>query len=237
MSSLEKLILVPHETPVKIATATEPTVADGRGGWIKLPARIRLGPRTIELSKQLVVLRGERRLKPGTITFLEGLSGSGKSRLLREIIDTLHHQLSIGLVPQEPSRCFPDEMTVYEAIDGGPARLDANKVGTWFPRFESALWGRRFYSLSEGQRQRLLLAREGLRLDAPSDSKRPRLFLLDEPFGSVDPVSHVAMLERIVAWIASRPTEAMALIVSHSPDADAMIARDVEVQRWRLEVT
>lgn len=231
----------------------EPSVADGRGGWIKLPKTIRLGARSLSLKTQLVAVRGSRKLQPGTLTILEGLSGSGKSRLLREMTASLADQIMIGLVPQEPGRCFPGEMTVYEAIDAHDAIALEPEAATWFPSFERALWSRRFDSLSEGQRQRVLLAREGLRLDGRDahgagkdardrrggrEKKRARLLLLDEPFGSVDPVSHVAMLERVVAWIASRPTEAMALIVSHSADADAAIAfeRGIDAARWRLEV-
>lgn len=220
----------------------DPSVADGRGGWIKLPKTIRLGARSLSLKTQLVAVRGSRKLQPGTLTILEGLSGSGKSRLLREMTAALGDQIMIGLVPQEPGRCFPGEMTVYEAIDPRDAIALEKEAATWFPSFERALWARRFDSLSEGQRQRVLLAREGLRLDARDEhargKKRARLLLLDEPFGSVDPVSHVAMLERVVAWIAARPSEAMALIVSHSADADAAIAleRGIDAARWRLEV-
>ena len=110
---------------------------------------------------------------------------------------------------------------------GGAARWFGSAPG-------DDLLARSVGSLSEGERQRILLAAEAARLDA---ARGPRLLLLDEPFGAVDPPAHLRLMEALLRWIPEDAGCNAAILVSHSPLVDLGLARafGVPTREWTID--
>ena len=130
-------------------------------------------------------------LAPGHLLVLEGRNGAGKTTLLRALL---------GLHPlTAKSLHFRGDLTVRENLHYNLAIGDEDAAGD----VDSlcADLGLAGYedtptrSLSAGQRKRAALARLAA-------SRRP-LWLLDEPFAGVDPIS-VSEIQRIVAHLKDR---------------------------------
>ena len=151
----------------------------------------------------------------GSFVALVGASGSGKSTLLKTVnrlvepstgevffegeeVSTLALPLlrrRIGYVFQSIG-LFP-HMSVAENIAIGPRlageRLSREKIGellAWV-ELDGAMAARMPDELSGGQRQRVGVAR--------ALAAEPHLLLMDEPFGSLDPVTRDALGERVRA--------------------------------------
>jgi ABC-type cobalamin transport system ATPase subunit len=107
----------------------------------------------------------------------------------------------------------------------------------WFGRgLDEAMLGRSMDALSEGERQRVLLAAEVLRLEQAAPHTRLRLLLLDEPFGSVDPPAHLRLMQSLLGWLRESGRRA-AVLVSHSPRVDLGLAHasGVPTTEWIIE--
>lgn len=154
-------------------------------------------------------------VEKGEFVALVGASGSGKSTLLKTVnrlvvpdagqvlIDgqdagaqpLARLRRRIGYVFQEIG-LFP-HMTVGENVAIGPrlARcpLAAARIGELLTRvgLDPAMAGRMPAALSGGQRQRVGVAR--------ALATGPGLLLMDEPFGALDPITRVALGERVRA--------------------------------------
>src|SRR5205807_9104657 len=106
------------------------------------------------------------RVRGGELVVLSGPSGCGKSTLLREIAARPPAPVEVGYVMQDGARAFPPEMPVREVLGEGPARTRRALAQGWFGnQLDDALVSRPVGTLSEGERQRVLLAGEVLRLD------------------------------------------------------------------------
>lgn len=162
-------------------------------------------------------------LQVGDFVSLVGPSGCGKSTLLRAVAGLLapsqgvvevfarpphiaRRDREIGLVAQEsgllPWRTVEQNVRLSVEIAGGEADIPAllDRVGiAGFERYRPA-------ELSGGMRQRVALARALVH--------RPRLLLMDEPFGALDELSREAMRRELLAlWESERIT---VLFVTHA---------------------
>lgn len=178
------------------------------------------------------VLRGvSLRVEPGTTTALLGRSGSGKTTLLRTVNalvrptsgrvlvdgrdvaaeDVIVLRRGIGYVIQETG-LFP-QMTVERNVGmslelAGRAREEIRKraaemllmVGLPEDAAERYPW-----QLSGGQRQRVGVAR--------ALANEPKVLLMDEPFGALDPLTRAEM-QTMLRELLQR-TEVTTLIVTH----------------------
>lgn len=178
----------------------------------------------------------------GEFVSIVGPSGCGKSTLLRLVAGLLpsqggavevlggtaaeaQHAQALGLVAQEPGLLpWRDvEANVRLPLDvtraGDPERVHAllEQVGiAEFAKYRPA-------ALSGGMRQRVALARALVH--------RPRLLLMDEPFGALDELSREAMrLELLRIWEQERIA---VLFVTHSVTEAVLLSDRVVVMSGR----
>jgi ABC-type multidrug transport system ATPase subunit len=180
----------------------------------------------------------EARIREGELVVLCGPSGSGKSTLLRAMVDRRLASVAVGYVTQDLGRAFPAEMPVREVLDASH-RLHADRelLRHWFGRgLDEPMLARSMDALSEGERQRVLLAAEVLRLEQAAPHTRLRLLLLDEPFGSVDPPAHLRLMQSLLGWLRDSNRRA-AVLVSHSPLVDLGLAHafGVPTTEWTID--
>jgi NitT/TauT family transport system ATP-binding protein len=183
-------------------------------------------------------------LKPGEFFAVVGPSGCGKSTLL-ELIAGLQPPTAgeiafegrpiggripdgVGVVFQEDA-CFP-WLTVEANIAFGlrAAKLTAGEKADRV-RDVLALMGLNDFArnhpaeLSGGMRQRVCIARTLV--------MRPRLLLLDEPFGALDQQTRLLMGEEVLRlW---RQTGATVFLITHALDEAAMLADRIAVMSAR----
>ena len=213
--------------------------AELRSGAVSLAAR------------SLACRRGRRllfrglglRLEGGSITWLRGANGSGKTSLMRILAGlsmpaegavTWNGQClqqagpaSAGIVYIGHANALKDDLTLTEAV-AFMARLHG--IGAAAPRARDALdrlglASRRdalVRTLSQGQRRRGALAR--LTLDA-----EPRVWILDEPFDALDHDS-VTLLSGLIDAHAARG--GTVLLTSHQP-VPLHNAHDFDLEPWR----
>jgi molybdate transport system ATP-binding protein len=193
------------------------------------------------------VLRVKAQL-PRAVTAVMGPSGAGKTSLLEAMaglrrrargrlviggevllddahkIDLAPERRRVGYVPQDAG-LFP-HLTVLENVRFG-ARADAEAVNAAIDTLEiRPLLGRSPRSLSGGERQRVSLAR--------ALAIRPRLLLLDEPLGALDP----GLRERILPWLLRVRDEwaLPCLYVTHNVgEALAVASHMLVLQEGRVE--
>jgi ABC-type multidrug transport system ATPase subunit len=188
------------------------TAEAAAGGERVLPGTLAIGGRQHRVAHDALVRGGE-------LTVLYGPSGSGKTTLLRAICNNAG-SVHVGYVAQDTARAFPAQMPVAEVL--GPRR---HKMGHWFgEELPAEMLRRSVGALSEGERQRVVLAAEVMRLDRILDRAPLRLLLLDEPFGALDPPAHLRLMDALLGWLRGSKGHS-AILVSHSPVVDLGLAR------------
>jgi ABC-type cobalamin/Fe3+-siderophores transport system ATPase subunit len=177
----------------------------------------------------------DARIRGGELVVLSGPSGCGKSTLLREIASRPPLSLEVGFVMQDAARAFPPEMPVREVLGKSSARQGHTDAERWFgAALDGGLLARSIGALSEGERQRILIAAEVMRLSA---ARRARLLLLDEPFGAADPEAHLRLMDALLDWVGESQARNAAILVSHSPLMDLGLARSsgIPAGEWTIE--
>lgn len=213
----------------------------------------------VEFADVSFVVAGGRRLlqdvsfrcEPGTTTALLGRSGSGKTTLLRTVnglvqpssgrvlvagndvaaSDPVQLRHGIGYVIQE-SGLFPHmtvERNIAMSLELAEIKADERKqraaealqrVG-----LEADLLTRRPWQLSGGQRQRVGVARALI--------SGPRVLLMDEPFGALDPLTRAEMQTMVQALLKEQ--QVTTLIVTHDlPEALFLADRVVLMDTGRV---
>ena len=186
-------------------------------------------------------------LKSGSITALVGVSGCGKSTILKLIsgfydqfegtIELFGHSLrswsleairsKISLVTQDtylfPTSVFDNiqtgrQQSTYEEVIAAAKAADAHEFIMELPNGYDTFVGERGIQLSGGQRQRISLARAFLK-DAP-------IILLDEPTSALDTISEASIKNAMFKLMEHRTV----LIVTHRlstiKDADEIFVLD-----------
>jgi osmoprotectant transport system ATP-binding protein len=177
-------------------------------------------------------------------TALLGRSGSGKTTLLRMVNrladptlgrvlvegkattewDPILLRRSIGYVIQETG-LFPHftagrNMGIAREIEGATRQEIARRVEQLFPlvRLDYQAFASRFpHQLSGGQRQRVGLGR--------ALAGEPKLLLMDEPFGALDPLSRAEMQDMLRELLTR--FKKTALLVTHDLDEALLLASRV----------
>lgn len=173
-----------------------------------------------------ILRRVNLEVKAGECWFILGPNGSGKTTLLRAVLGLvrpqagalwLHPELArreqIGFVPQRHDPLSSLPITVREFVLLG---LVGTAVGTGEAATRLAwalditglqdLAGQSYWTLSSGQRQRVLIARALIR--------HPTVFILDEPTSGLDVATEETLLRLLTA--ASHPIPRTVLFVTHS---------------------
>jgi osmoprotectant transport system ATP-binding protein len=177
----------------------------------------------------------------GSTTALLGRSGSGKTTLLRMVNrlieptagrvmveakattdwDPIALRRSIGYVIQETG-LFPHfdaerNIGAVLEIEGRPKQEVAERARKLFAQvgLDYATFARRLpYQLSGGQRQRVGLAR--------ALAAEPKLLLMDEPFGALDPLTRAEMQDMLRDLL--RRLHKTVLLVTHDLDEALYLA-------------
>jgi osmoprotectant transport system ATP-binding protein len=180
----------------------------------------------------------------GSTTALLGRSGSGKTTLLRTVNrlveptagrvlvdakpttdwDPIVLRRSIGYVIQETG-LFPHfdaerNIGAVLEIEGRPRQEIAERAHQLFTQvgLDYATFARRLpYQLSGGQRQRVGLAR--------ALAAEPKLLLMDEPFGALDPLTRAEMQDMLRELL--RRLNKTVLLVTHDLDEALYLASHI----------
>jgi sulfonate transport system ATP-binding protein len=167
-----------------------------------------------------VVLEGvDLDLADGEVVALLGASGSGKSTLLRALCGMDHGADGHVTVPRERAVAFQDHRllpwkkvwrNVLIGVKGSKADALAALEEVGIAGRADAWPG----TLSGGESQRVALARAFIR--------RPRLLLLDEPFGALDALTRLRM-HGLLRELCARHNPAT-LLVTHDVDEAITLA-------------
>lgn len=183
-------------------------------------------------------------LEEGTVTAILGRSGSGKTTLLRTAnrmmeatrgevcvggkniaeVDAVNLRRQMGYVIQETG-LFPHfnvERNVGIVLEAeGQAREQREKRSSELLKqvgLDPALFAGRYpHQLSGGQRQRVGLAR--------ALAVEPKILLMDEPFGALDPLTRAEMQDMLLDLLKRLHTTV--LLVTHDLDEALYLAQRV----------
>ncbi len=167
---------------------------------------------TLGYGRQQVLHDVNLEVRPGEFWFFLGPNGAGKTTLLKALLGDLTPQRGeilvnselfarqyLGFVPQrcDLNRALPTTMQEFVLLGTVGLRLNSKdrqeRLGEALETVGLAGKERHSYwSLSEGQRQRALLARALVR--------RPRVLLLDEPTKGLDPATEAAFMETLASF-------------------------------------
>lgn len=179
----------------------------------------------------------DMQLRPGSITWLRGTNGSGKTSLMRILAGLsaasegeLKWRDGAGrqLIYIGHSNALKDDLTLGEALAflarlqglddaDSLARQALGRLGLASRREQPVR------TLSQGQRRRGALARLAL------DDETPRTWILDEPYDALDRDS-MTMLSRLIEAHAARG--GTVLLTSHQA-VDLAGASEFDLEPWR----
>jgi len=203
---------------------------------------------------QLALDRMQLELYEGEALALVGPSGCGKTTALKHLNgllqpdtgsvlvdgvplaarDLIAHRRRTGYVIQEvgllPHWTVARNIATVLLLTGTPEGSTTDRVRELLDAMEldRALGDRRPHQLSGGQRQRVGIAR--------ALAAEPRFLLLDEPFGSLDPLTRVG-LRRLVAALPGTSHLSLVLVTHDLEDARAIADRVCVMRQGRVVET
>jgi sulfonate transport system ATP-binding protein len=188
-------------------------------------AQLVLGNLTTQLGGRDILRGIDLNVPPGEFVSIVGRSGSGKSTLLRVLAglqQPTHGVLRVGGQPiimfQEP-RLLPWR-SVIQNISLGLDSPDPREALSVLEQVGLADRADDYPTvLSGGQRQRVALARALMH--------RPRVMLLDEPFGALDALTRIAAQRLVESLWTQRGFTAV--LVTHDVDEAVLLGDHVHV--------
>jgi sulfonate transport system ATP-binding protein len=177
-------------------------------------------------------------LRDGELVALLGASGSGKSTLLRALSGQDPEADGHIIVPRERAVAFQDHRLlpwkrVWRNVLIGVSRVDGRKAGkkeALAALNEVGIAGRADAwpgTLSGGESQRVALARAFIR--------RPRLLLLDEPFGALDALTRLRM-HALLRDLCARHHPATLLVTHDVDEAISLADRILVISGGRISL-
>ena len=192
-------------------------------------------------------------VSPGECVALVGESGSGKTTLLRSFnrlvrpdsgsvviegrdaatMDVIELRRSMGYVPQDGgllphwrvARNVELVLRLRGSSDFAIRADEALRMVGLDPAVFRTRWPR---ELSGGQRQRVAIAR--------AIAARPKVLLLDEPFGALDAISRADLQQSFAALQAAQAEPLTSVLVTHDLHEAFLLADRIAVlRRGRLE--
>jgi NitT/TauT family transport system ATP-binding protein len=170
-------------------------------------------------------------VQPGGVTAIVGPSGCGKSTLLLAMAGLLQPSIgtiereagTVGLVPQRPG--LLRWRTVAENV-ALPLEI-ANPTGAHGPAVEEALEAVGLVDRAHAYPETLSGGMQSRGAIARALAGKPRILLLDEPFGALDELTGQRLIVTLSALLAqSRPTTVM---ITHSLTHAAFLADQIVV--------
>lgn len=161
-------------------------------------------------------------IEAGSLTFITGPSGGGKSSLLRAIAKAAAEQPDVDVTKFHALAELPDQPLVDSfcamspAIDPDERLADALRWLNLAALSDAFVWLRRPCELSDGQRYRAAIA-HAMALIEQSSSRRLHLLLADEFGAALDRVTAKIFSRQLRKWI-DRSTKAVAVIVATTHD-------------------
>jgi iron complex transport system ATP-binding protein len=193
-----------------------------------------LGPNGCGKTSLLKSIMGYLAPTEGEVTVLGRKYGEWDWRDLREEIGIVTSALQASIPPAE--------VALETVVSGRYAQLDLWAHPTSLEKRQargllkfvgcSALVGREWAYLSQGERQRVLIARALM--------ARPKLLILDEPCAGLDPVAREEFLRFIDATARRRRGPALVLVTHHAEEimpafTHALLLREGQVFRSGLK--
>jgi len=185
--------------------------------------------------EHVIIPPTEITLLPGQIVFITGVSGGGKSTLLRLIDSAIHTDNAPGLVwadklPALPCKALVEALALPEVdADFAPEPAGLDQVCRWLSLSglnDAAVMLRRPAELSEGQRHRLRLAQA---IAVTERRQEPWSLLLADEFGStLDRTTAHAIARSVRRWV-SQSNLCLVAATAHD-DLLEPLAPDVLVQ-------
>lgn len=186
-----------------------------------------------------VIDRMSWQLETGKVLAVAGPSGCGKSTMLHALAGILPHEgsvsldgagldprtCSIGLIPQNygllPWKTVRENCLFTARIRGNTTDMEARLSGLCRELGIEGLMDRYPATLSGGQAQRVALARAFL--------MKPKLLLMDEPFGALDVAAALAARALFLRiWKEKKPT---AVMVTHRVEDALSLAHTIAVMK------
>ncbi len=187
----------------------------------------------IKRSRQVVLDGVDLDVAHGEVCVLVGRNGAGKTTLFHALLGGLNPKRGLirvfGKDPVRHQRYVREQIGFVPSIPDVPSEMTFNEIAAFmephFPSWsatrldEMSAWlcvsrGVPFGTLSKGQQMKAMLA-----LALAHD---PKLLLLDEPFGGIDPIARKEILEGLIHSI--QPMKRAILIATHDLDAAARVA-------------
>jgi iron complex transport system ATP-binding protein len=190
-----------------------------------------IGPNGAGKSTLLGVAAGAIGPDRGTVTAL------GEPFHARGLADP---RLRIGVIESRP-RVYAENLTVEEVVymhRTGPAAVmgtrisedERSKARHLLERFDcAALLTRRYRTCSQGERQRVMLARAMMR--------EPDLLLLDEPSSALDMIAREAFVEALGSLIRESPGLATVTVAHHLEELPPVLTHAMLLAEGRVLTT